>query len=101
MAASPKRIGPPFSGTSREIAVANISRDPPPIAKRAPGREVDPALELYARKLMARRPDNRFASAKAALEMLDLVDRAPKDAMLALGKMDVDKALAVISLPQI
>jgi eukaryotic-like serine/threonine-protein kinase len=92
---------PPFEGTSMEIAVANISRDPPPIAKRAPGRDVDPALELYARKLMARRPDHRFASAKNALDMLDLVDRAPKDAMLALGKMDVDKALAVISLPSI
>jgi hypothetical protein len=50
---------------------------------------------------MQRRPDNRFPSAKDALDMLDLVDRSPKDAMLALGKMDVDKALAVISLPKI
>jgi eukaryotic-like serine/threonine-protein kinase len=91
---------PPFEGTSMEIAVANISRDPPPIAKRAPDREVDPALELYARKLMARRPDHRFASAKDALDMLELVERAPGDAMLALGKMDVDRALAVISLPK-
>ena len=91
---------PPFSGTSMEIAVANISRDPPPISKRAPGREVDPALELYARKMMARRADNRFASAKEALDMLDLVDRDPNEAMLRLGKMDVAKALAVISLPE-
>ena len=91
---------PPFSGTSMEIAVANISRDPPPISQRAPGREVDPALELYARKMMARRADNRFASAKEALDMLDLVDRDPKEAMLRLGKMDVAKALAVISLPE-
>jgi len=91
---------PPFEGTSIEIAVANISRDPPPIAKRAPKREVDPALELYARKLMARRADNRFASAKEALDMLDLVDREPKEAMLRLGKMDVERALAVISLPE-
>ena len=91
---------PPFSGTSMEIAVANISRDPPPISKRAPGREVDPALELYARKMMARRADNRFASAKEALDMLDLVDRDPNEAMLRLGKMDVAKALAVMSLPE-
>jgi serine/threonine protein kinase len=91
---------PPFEGTSMEIAVANISRDPPPIAKRAPNREVDPALELYARKLMARRADHRFATAKEALAMLDLIERSPKEALLGLGKMDVEKALAVISLPE-
>jgi serine/threonine protein kinase len=91
---------PPFEGTSMEIAVANISRDPPPIAKRAPNREVDPALELYARKLMARRAEHRFATAKEALAMLDLIERSPKEALLALGKMDVEKALAVISLPE-
>ncbi len=91
---------PPFEGTSMEIAVANISRDPPPIAKRAPNREVDPALELYARKLMARRADARFDTAKDALAMLDLIERSPKEAQLALGKMDVEKALAVISLPK-
>ncbi|MDQ3341152.1 MAG: serine/threonine protein kinase [Myxococcota bacterium] len=91
---------PPFEGTSMEIAVANISRDPPPIAKRAPNREVDPALELYARRLMARRADHRFATAKEALAMLDLIEHKPKEALLALGQMDVEKALAVISLPK-
>ena len=91
---------PPFEGTAMEIAVANISRDPPPIAQRAPNREVDPALELFARKLMARRVDHRFATAKEAFDVLDLVDRDPAAALLALGKMDVARALAVISLPQ-
>ncbi len=91
---------PPFDGTSIEIAVANISRDPPPIAKRAPNREGDPALEAYARKLMARRPDHRFASAREALDMLEIVERDPDDALLRLGKMDVARALAVISLPE-
>jgi len=89
----------PFTGTAMEIAVANISRDPPPIAVRAPGREVDPALELYARKLMARRPEHRFASAREALDVLDLVERDPAYASLVLGKIDVDRALALISLP--
>jgi hypothetical protein len=83
-----------------EIAVANISRDPPPIAKRAPNREVDPALELFARKLMKRRADERFPSAKAALDMLETVDRDPETASLQLGKMNVERALAVISLPK-
>ncbi|MBA3817989.1 MAG: serine/threonine protein kinase, partial [Deltaproteobacteria bacterium] len=91
----------PFTGTAMEIAVANISRDPPPIAKRGPGREVDPLLELYARKLMARRPDRRFATAREALDVLDLVDRDPAQAALALGKTDVDRALAMIELPEL
>lgn len=91
---------PPFEGTSMEIAVANISRDPPPIATRAPNREADPALELYARKLMARRAENRFATAKEALDVLEVVERDPADALLRLGKMDVERALALISLPE-
>ena len=91
---------PPFEGTAMEIAVANISRDPPPIAQRAPNRETDPALELFARKLMARRLDDRFASAKEELHVLELVERDPDAALLALGKMDVAKALAMISLPK-
>jgi serine/threonine protein kinase len=91
---------PPFEGTAMEIAVANISRDPPPISKRAPKREADPTLELYARKLMSRKPENRFATAKEALEVLDVVERDPEAAMLKLGKMDVARALAVISLPK-
>jgi serine/threonine-protein kinase len=91
---------PPFDGTAMEIAVANISRDPPPIAKRAPNREVDPALELFARKLMARKADARFDTARVALDMLEIVERDPADAMLRLGQMDVAKALAMISLPK-
>jgi serine/threonine protein kinase len=91
---------PPFEGTAMEIAVANISRDPPPIKKRAPNREGDPALELYARKLMSRKPEGRFPSAKAAIEMLDIIERDPDDAMLRMGKMDVARALALISLPK-
>ena len=91
---------PPFEGTAMEIAVANISRDPPPIAKRAPNREVDPALELFARKLMARRPEARFQTAKEALAVLDVVERDPETALLLLGKMNVARALDVISLPE-
>ncbi|MDB4956337.1 MAG: serine/threonine protein kinase [Myxococcales bacterium] len=90
---------PPFSGTSLEIALANINDDPPPVAERAPGVFVDPLLELYARKLMARRIAARFASADEALEVLELVDRDPPSAAIALGKMNVGRALALISLP--
>jgi serine/threonine-protein kinase len=89
---------PPFDGSAMEIAVANISKDPPPIATRAPGRAVDPALELYARKLMKRKADDRFASAAEALEMLATVDRDPATASVLLGRTDVAKATATIAL---
>jgi serine/threonine-protein kinase len=65
---------PPFPGTSVDVALANASRDPPPIAERA-GVHVDPLLESFARKLMARRLDDRFQSAREALAMLELVER--------------------------
>ncbi|MBA3396884.1 MAG: serine/threonine protein kinase [Deltaproteobacteria bacterium] len=91
----------PFEGTAMEIAVANISRDPPSIAQRSPGREVDPLLELYARKLMARKPDRRFSSAREALDVLDLIERDPAEASLWLGKTDVPRALEMISLPEL
>jgi len=62
----------PFEGSGVEIMMANITRDPPPIAERA-GLVVDPALEAFARRLMARDRDSRFASAREALEALELV----------------------------
>ena len=89
---------PPFDGTAMEVAVANINDDPPPIAARAPHATVDPLLEKFARRLMARRLDDRIASARAALEILDLVDSDRESAALALGIMDVAKATNVVSL---
>ena len=65
----------PFSGTGAEVALANVTKDPPPIAARAPFADADPVLEAFARKLMARRLDQRFASARDALAMLDLIER--------------------------
>jgi eukaryotic-like serine/threonine-protein kinase len=90
---------PPFSGTALEIAVANISSDPPPIAQRAPGVVADPFLEAYARKLMARNLADRLATAHDALELLELADRDRDLALLRIGPIDVARALAVISLP--
>ncbi|HEV7558488.1 MAG TPA: serine/threonine-protein kinase, partial [Kofleriaceae bacterium] len=87
---------PPFSGSAIEIAIANINNDPPAIATK--GVTADPVLEAFARKLMARRPDQRFATARAALDVLELVDD-PELAMLRMGRMDVAKARAVVELP--
>ncbi len=89
----------PFQGSAIDIAIANINKDPPPIATRAPGVLVDPLLEAFCRKLMARRLEARFASARDAIEVLELIATDPKSAGPRLGLMDVAKALAVVSLP--
>jgi serine/threonine-protein kinase len=88
----------PFTGSVHEVALSNIGKDPPPIAQRAPGVAVDPLLEAFARKLMARRLTDRFSTAQRALDVLDLIARDPEAAALALGRMDVAKAIAMVGL---
>jgi serine/threonine-protein kinase len=63
----------PFPGSSVDVALANASKDPPAIRERA-GIEVDPLLESFARKLMARRREDRFQSAAEALAVLELIE---------------------------
>ncbi|MDX2092274.1 MAG: serine/threonine-protein kinase [Kofleriaceae bacterium] len=91
----------PFDGNAIEIALANISKDPPPVEQRTPGANPDPMLERFARKLMARQLDRRFASAHEALEVLDQIDTDPQAAALALGVTDIHKSLGTITLPPI
>ena len=67
----------PFDGTGIEVAIANLSKNPPPIATRSPGVVVDPVLEASARRMMARRLGARIPSARRALLLLDLVERDP------------------------
>ncbi len=47
--------------------------------------DVDPLLEAFTRKLMAKRPDERFASAAAARSLLDLIASDPKAAARELA----------------
>jgi serine/threonine-protein kinase len=63
----------PFEGSGVEVAIANITRDPPAISYRAPNVMADPLLEAFARRLMARRPVDRFHSARAARDVLELI----------------------------
>lgn len=88
----------PFAGTAMEVAVAKMDKDPPPIRVRAPGVAIDRPLDAFLAKLIARTPDQRFASAHAALEAIELYRRDPIAAGLALGVTDVARALATISL---
>jgi serine/threonine-protein kinase len=75
----------PFDGTGAEVARANLLLDPPTIAQRVPYLEVDPLLEAFSRRLMAKKRDNRPATAKAARELLDLVEKDREAAAAALG----------------
>jgi hypothetical protein len=65
----------PFDGSGAEVARANLLLDPPAIAERVPYLAVDPLLEAVARRLMAKKRDQRPATAKAARELLDLIER--------------------------
>lgn len=75
---------PPFEGSGVEVMMQNITQDPPSVATRA-RIDVDPLLEAFARKLMARELVDRFASAQAALDVLDLIERDRSAAGAALG----------------
>lgn len=61
----------PFVGNMAEILYLNATLDPPPIAERAPGAQVSPALERIVRKLTQRDPAKRFDSARDVLRALD------------------------------
>jgi serine/threonine-protein kinase len=83
---------PPFQGTSMEVAVAKINQELPPIPGAAR------LWEAFMKKLAARQREQRFASAHEALTVLELIERDPLAAGTALGVIDVERALAVISL---
>jgi serine/threonine-protein kinase len=89
----------PFDGSTLEIVIANMNEDLPAIAARAPHVPPDPVLELFMRRLAARDPARRFASAQDALAMLELVEQDPEDAAVRLGRTDVARAVAVVALP--
>jgi serine/threonine-protein kinase len=90
----------PFEGQRPlDVLAAKIRREPPRFEERVPGLLVDPLLEAFCRKLLARRQDDRFATARHALTVLELLATDPATAKVMLGIMDVEKAMAVVSLP--
>jgi eukaryotic-like serine/threonine-protein kinase len=66
----------PFEGTAVEVARANVTTDPPPIAERVPGLAVDAGLEEMASKLMAKLPAERYQSATEVITALDELEAA-------------------------
>ena len=75
----------PFDGSGAEVARANLLLDPPLISERVPYLEVDPLLEAFARRMMAKKRDLRPATAKVARELLDLIEKDREAAAAALG----------------
>jgi serine/threonine protein kinase len=89
----------PFFGRPIDVLTAKLKRDPPRFADRVPDLIVDPLLERFCRKLMARELPQRFDNARHALHVLKLLETDHAAAGPALGIMDVEKALSIVSLP--
>lgn len=75
----------PFDGDGVDVIRATLSRDAPPLGQRVIGLEVDPLLDLFVRRLMARRREHRPVSAHAARRLLDLISTDRAAAAVALG----------------
>jgi serine/threonine protein kinase len=89
----------PYEGKALDVLTAKLKRDVPPIAERVPSLIVDPLLERFCRKLASRDRERRFSSARHALIILEMIGSDRSSAGAALGIMDVEKALRVVSLP--
>ncbi len=61
----------PFMGAPMDIVRQNMEADPPTIKERIPEVDADPGLEAISRKLMAKKPEERFQSAEAVVVALD------------------------------
>jgi serine/threonine protein kinase len=88
-----------YEGKALDVLTAKLKRDVPRIEDRVPGLVVEPLLERFCRKLVTRDREKRFSSARHALIVLDMITNDRAAAGAALGIMDVEKALAVVSLP--
>jgi serine/threonine protein kinase len=87
----------PFDGKKPvDVLAAKLKHEPPPLPDTL---VVDPLLARVAFKLLSRDPAQRFATAREALTVLDLIATDRAAAGLALGIMDATKAAAVVSLP--
>jgi serine/threonine protein kinase len=86
---------PPFAGSPMEVALAKIREELPALPSVPDHARL---LDAFMRKLAARDRDRRVSSAREALTALELIDKDPEAAGVALGIMDVAKALATISI---
>jgi serine/threonine protein kinase len=89
----------PFDGSGAEVARANLLVDPPPIHQRVPHLEVDPLLEAFAHRLMAKKRTARPATAKVARELLDRIEHDRAEAARQLGVPVAKSGRAAVTEP--
>jgi tRNA A-37 threonylcarbamoyl transferase component Bud32 len=95
----------PYDGDGVDVARANLLHETPPMGVRVPTVIVDPLLEAFTRKLMEKKPDARPANAKAARQLLELIERDRMAAATALGisfevAIPLPAPAQVVSLPR-
>ncbi|MEO8699743.1 MAG: serine/threonine-protein kinase [Kofleriaceae bacterium] len=67
----------PFDGNPAEVVGLKVSTPAPTLAERAPDVSISPGLVALVDRLLARKPDNRLASAAEVLDALDEIERHP------------------------
>jgi eukaryotic-like serine/threonine-protein kinase len=77
----------PFAGPIGRVAQLHAMQPVPPMAERAPGVTIDPLLEALARRLMAKHPADRIASAQEVRRIVQLASTRRGMALAALGVM--------------
>jgi serine/threonine protein kinase len=75
----------PFAGSPGLVMQMHALEPPPPMAERAPGVVVDPLLEALARRLMAKRPEDRIETAREVRRLVKLATSRRGLALAALG----------------
>lgn len=68
----------PFVGDGPAVLRQHLAAPVPALASRAPGLRVPPALEAMVRKLLEKRPEDRYESAKVLLSAIDALIKAEK-----------------------
>lgn len=91
----------PFDGTGAQVARANLMLDPPAMSKRVPELSVDPLLEAFTRRLMARDRDLRPSTAREARELLDLIERDRKAAAAVLAVANDAAPSQILTVPRL
>ncbi|HRC59026.1 MAG TPA: serine/threonine-protein kinase, partial [Kofleriaceae bacterium] len=87
----------PFQGTMVEIMRQNATADPPPMNDRAPGAQVTSALQHVVFKLMARDPNQRYQTAREALEALTELPRRVSAPPSRASSMVIPSSLPISS----
>lgn len=62
----------PFSGDVLELLTKHITAPVPPMSERAPGVVVPPPVEALVRKLLEKDANDRYPTARALIEAIDL-----------------------------